>query len=482
MHNHPRHEGHLHTVNVKYGYAVFLLSLVHVAVLVIVPRLGNWATKSPRKSLPWIPQIVIWAILLAILGTWNIHEWLEHFSVSIKRFGRLAYCLLPVDILLAYKYWPFENYLQNLNLHKWMSRIIVVCSLIHGVGFLVKWLVEGTFFHHVFEVDNLLGVVVFAAAAGLLVVSVAAFRRQSYRLFYVSHNITIGLFVVLILFHARPSATLFVAICALLLAILVFIKFQTYTATPVSLREVPNSSLVLVSFPWPHQTSPFFQPGSHVRINHSNRSWKSWVFASHPFTAATLPETSETLDLVVKKSTFTFAKDTQYNLSSPYTSLFFNDNLVSRFEHTVIVCGGSGISLAIPVFKYLVTKLDVTMIWCTRSSADLFVLRHYSLLDNVQVYITGSEPVSVEDESEGHGLMQETIELENLEETSKNSEATKGPELVRGRPDLNKVLAGLETAPDSSCVISCGPRSLVRDCENWCRKHKVESITEIYEM
>lgn len=482
MHNHPRHEGHLHTVNVKYGYVVFLLSIVHIVVVATVPRLRKVGSSSTRRSLPWLPQIVIWAILLAILGVWNIHEWLEHYNVSIKRFGRMAYCLLPFDILLAYKYWPLENYLQNLNLHKWMSRIIVVCSMIHGIGYFVKWFVEGTFFHHLFKIDNLLGVVVFAAAVVLLVVSVALFRRQSYRLFYVSHNITIGMFVVLILFHARPPVTLFVAICGLLLAILFFIKFQTYSATPVSLKEVPNSSLVLVSFPWPDHIATSFKPGSHVRINHSNRSWKSWVFASHPFTSATLPGTSETLDLVVKKGTFIFAKDTQYNLSSPYTSLSFDDNLISRFDQSVIICGGSGISLAIPVFKYLITKLDVTMIWCTRSKADLFVLRHYSLLDKVQVYITGNDSLSVEDESEGHGLMHETIELENLEESSKNSEATKQPEILRGRPDLNNVFASLETSPNSSCVISCGPRSLVKDCENWCRNHKIESITEIYEM
>lgn len=494
-----RHEGHLHTANVKYGYGVFLVSLVNVAVVIAIPRvarawnrgrgqgsgqlssrgLARWASPEFR----WLPQTLIWVVILAVLGVWHI-EWKESYSVAIKRFGRMAFCLLPFDILLAYKYWPLEDYLHNLDLHKWMSRIIIGCSVIHGVGYLIKWLVLGTLFSHVIKVDNLLGVVVFVAAVALVVLSTRFFRRSNYRLFYLTHNVTIGLFVVVIFFHARPPVTLFAAICATMLGVLFLIKLQTYPATPVALIESPGSSLSVVSFPWENLLG--FVPGCHVRINYSNRSWQAWLFPSHPYTAVTLPG-SQTLDVIAKRGTFKFAKDTRYNLSSPYASINFADPVISTYNSATIVCGGSGISLGIPVFKYLQSKLDVTMVWCTRNKNDLFILRHYNLLNDIQVYITGnlgsgsvsdsaidSAAPSADDE-EGHGLMQ-AIELQNLDEPAK------GPEVRAGRPDWDQLLGGLLASPENGCVITCGPRLLVKQCEQWCRNHSVDAITEIYEM
>lgn len=476
MHLDPRHEGHHHTANIKYGYIVFLLSLVHLAALIVIPKLPKYRHSLSTRSY-WLPQIVGWSILLAVLGVANIDEWLENWLLAIKRFGRLGFCLLPFDIVLAYKYWPVENYLNNLSLHKWLSRIIVACCSIHGVGYLVKWILNGSFIHHVFKWDNLLGIIVFAAALLLVAVSVRYLRRQNYQLFYLVHNVTIGLFVVLIFFHARPPVTLFVSICGLLLAILVFIKFQTFNSTPSSLIEVPNSSFALVSFPWMDQNLTNFTPGCHVRLNYSNRNWKSWVFASHPFTAVTVPGASQTLDLIVKSGAFTLAKDVSYNLSSPYSSLKFDDNLVAKFDTAIIVCGGSGISMGIPVYKYLTKKLDVSLIWVTRSKADLFLLRHYSLLDQVEVYVTGTDAELTEADGEGHGLMQETIELQDLEESE-----TKLANIRQGRPDLSVALASLTNSSKSGCVISCGPSSLVADCELWCRQNGVASYNEVYEM
>ncbi|ODV77099.1 uncharacterized protein CANTADRAFT_57085 [Suhomyces tanzawaensis NRRL Y-17324] len=488
----PRH-GHLHTVNIKYGYLVLALT--------VLQALAAWALfhayhRQWRQSgtplhrlaaivkMPVWVTISVWTVFIASIGVYHIEDLSEHYPTVAKRYGRIAYALLPFNIYLVLRptsalSHPWGYYLQQLPLHKWLSRLIFVCVGVHAGLFFYKWTVQGTL-GKVFQVWNLIGVVVFMAVAVVLVVSVRYLRWRYYRVFYVSHNVMAWLFVVGITLHARPGVLPLAGVCVVLVAVQAYHRFAAYTVTDADVEVVQNtalSSLQLVRIRQP-ANFPKYLPASHIRVAYPTASYYAWLTPTHPYTLASLADDdSGTLELVVRKSSRLEFNPTapKYALTGPYTSLpppFF-----SSAKSADIVCGGSGLSLGVPLYRHFRSQgIPATLVWCVRSKYDLHVLLHMAGVDGIRIYVTGADgPIFKIDDEDNHGLLDESAEIE-LAALSPTDAA-----YTLGRPVLEEVL-GQNAAESNHWAVSCGPESLNSAVKAWAAQHQTHSFSELYQM
>lgn len=496
-----RHAGHHHTINVKYGYIIFGVSLLYAVLFILSKQIfiRQWGsqnrpnTKSVwhkyTNSPTWI-HVTIWTIIYLGLTFFNVKELGENYAVVIKRVGRLAYALVPLDILLVIRPALLGgSYLEYISLHKWILRLILLFSVAHGVGFFVKWLVQGAFWSKTLKWANFLGVVVAGVSVVLAAISIRPIRQKVYAAFYVVHNITVFTFLVLITFHARPGIGDF---AILILAMLLFQAYQrakVYAAPKISIIDIDSSLLRILRISKPENYG-LWLPGSHIRLGYPRTNFRFWLFPAHPYTLTSLPEDSS-LDLVVKKGfRFQVFSSLDYTISSPFEALpapFF-----SSAETVSILCGGSGISLGIPIYRYLKqNSTRVSLFWCVSNKNDVYILNEFNLTSRIDVYVTGSQDTLFvsETENEDNGLLHEQFELETLNSEDPfgdNHEIPFKSEIVfhTGRPNLDEILSSFSEThnQDNKWAIACGPQSLVDDVRKYSKENDVQLFTELYDM
>lgn len=484
----PRH-GSSHFANIGYGYGALAATALHAGALYLFQRLLRVAQKTSF----WNLFLTSAAYIAAILGLCAYHiEFRHDYSTWVKRFGRLGYALLPFDIVLALRPGPL-HYLNQIGLHKWISRIIVGAAVIHSVGFLYKWFLEATMLHKVFQWQNFLGVAVFAMALLLVVVSLKPLRRRRYLLFYVVHNATVWLMVFLIVLHARPGVNPIALLSGLILVYQAYMRFwRAHRVSNIVVVETEGGSgIQVVKIPKPEYL-PDGTTGSHIRLTYTSTNWRSWVYPTHPYTVASMP-TDPTLDLVIKKHANFGLSEVDYALTGPFQSL--PNTFFDSAESVAVFCGGSGISLGIPVVRDLASKrVPVKLIWCTRDKSDLFVLRELKFRHPIEVYITGNANGGALFDEEAHGLLFDNGNFE-LQSLSSNEEANAAPQeppkketlpgvaLHQGRPDLDSVFSDIKAAPATNrYIVACGPESLIHAAEKWGAEHKVTLLSEVYAM
>lgn len=507
MQNQPRHAGHNHTINIKYGYIVLGLSLVYVSTAAFSRYLylKNWKSHARPSStsvwskvgrVPLLWHVLLWCTIVLALGFFNVSNYAENYTVVIKRFGRLGYSLVPLDVFLVLRPLLLQNsYLDQVPLHKWLLRLILAAGVIHGGGFFVKWVVEGFFWEKLLRGANFLGVVVATASVVLSVVSLRPVRRRIYALFYLWHNLTVFLFLVLIFFHARPGVADF---SVLVLVMIVYQVYERYATTSkiarISIVDKETASLRVVRLSKP-ASFPSWLPGSHIRLSYGATNYRTWLFPSHPYTVCSFPEDS-TLDLVVKKTPrFQIISSLDYTVSTPFASLplpFF-----SSAENVNIICGGSGISLGVPIFRYFKRNpsAQTNLYWCVSNKNDTYVLGELGVEHAVDVYVTGNDVAFLGEghDEEDYGLLDENegVELESLTSDQSNpfsdiqtQNARKLVNCHKGRPILNEVFSLFENTDDpaNKWLVVCGPESLVSDVKKWGLEHKVQVFSELYDM
>lgn len=500
-----RHEGHQHTANVKYGYIVLGISLIHAIGIFICKSIFRlrWTTPSKGMGLvksPLFITIIVWTLLLVGLGIFHI-QLPENYVTSIKRFGRLSYALLPFDIFLVLRPNTIGlRYLELIDLHKWMSRLIIVCAIIHGIGYFVKWILEGALFTKLFKLWNFLGIVVFTLNLILIVISLRYFRRRIYQYFYMVHNITIWLFVGLIILHARPGVGKYAVICAGLLGLQIFERYsKSHTLTNLKVISNEGSNLVVVKIQR-NLDLPDWPSGSHIRLTYPLTNYKAWIFPTHPYTIASL-ESESTLDLIISKSNrFLLEPQTSYSWTGPFTS--FSKELLQTIDNAHIICGGSGISFALPIFRNLKLKAShVKLIWCVKSKNDLHVLRALNFNEEITIQITGnledSTSLNTAFDEEDYGLLDydnnENFELESLPSAGTPSDdpssLTPIPNkdskriLNQGRPSFATTFDSLVLISNSNkWIIACGPKGLVDSVQEWAYDNEINIVSEIYKM
>lgn len=526
----PRHPGHHHISSVPYGNLIFYISVGH-AIALYASRLiywycwkrsGNANSGKFLVSLNLPIKVIVWSTLLLVIGLYKLNL-STNFKSVMNRFGRMAFCLIPFDVFLILRFdSSFVFYLELLSLHIWISRIIIAASAIHGIGYFAAWIKEGTLITKTFRILNFLGVIVLFAAVILLVISIEFFRRRIYQWFYFFHNITVLLFVCLVAIHARPGVTNYALGISFLLLIQILVRqFRTWQLNKISVIENSASQLKLVKIPVP-QGFPYWRASSHIRLTYPRSNIKHWLLSTHPYTIASLPQ-EESINLIVKSlsdSSFKFSPTLSYCLSGPFPAIPFNFEATAEVVN--IICGGSGISFGLPIYKSLLTKENVVvdLFWCVRNVEDLFVLKELKFKQEyMHIYVTGNLTSSSNIsatlfDEEAYGLLgasaTDEIELQSLlseasardengahtDETPAASNSTisaadskvKSPELatniVQGRPNLDVVFESFFTTEgmDNKWIIACGPETLITDASTWAKKRNIKIISEIYAM
>lgn len=509
-----RHAGHHHTVNIKYGYVILALSIVHMVLSISGKKLyfKNWAETGRASSwwrsvvsIPFWVSTLVWLAIFAFLSIFHIEELSENYTTAVKRLGRMAYCLVPFTIFISLRPpntvgYQSGYYLEKLNLHKWISRLIFATAIGHGLGFLYKWTKEGALAEKIFKFDNFLGVTVFALMPVLIFASVNVMRRRNYRLFYILHNVTLWMFVVLIAFHARPGVPLLAVINLALLGYQIYQRFfKSYYLHDILVVESPYSKMQIIRIPRP-ETFPSYLPGSHIRLGYLATNISAWLYATHPFTIASTNDDSEsTLDLVMNKPVnFPIDITSPYTMTGPFPSL--PPQFYTTARHVNIICGGSGISFGLPIYKYFVNSnrsIPIRLIWCIRSLDDTFILDH--LLPersiDVQIYITSNtgslnqqQSASTIFDEEADALLEgdstTNIEMANLATDKEEKKTDHFNTIHDGRPNFDDAFGNLAAAVDvdEKWLIACGPRKLIDDCRKWTKGKDIEFYSELYEM
>lgn len=413
--------------------------------------------------------------------------------------------MLPVVLFLALRPSPLPNtsYLQTLHLHKWISRLVVLAGVVHGIGYFVFFVLNGKI-AKTFKFDNFLGVIAMFLMIIMGLSSLKPFRRRFYSVFYYIHYPFAWLTVILGCFHARPGVNLLTFWC---IAVLVGqIMYRIVASRRVQLEETPISTTLKV-ITLPRALLPdYFYIGSHIRLSKPLTSPLTWITPSHPFTIASHPS-DDNVKLLVRESSFKLKDGDFYSLSGPFPTA--NTALFNSARKVLIFAGGSGLSFGAAVYRGLQinANADVKLIWMTKSKGELPALKLLGV-EEASVYITGrlgamselSEAGPDDSEFELEDLLDDEDEPEDMFETFvsdgsygkdegdfQNSTSASGSstehdyiksssriQIHKGRPDLRTEATMFFSDSDiekpGTWVIACGPEGLVKEVANWAKK------------
>lgn len=336
-----------------------------------------------------------------------------------KRLGRVAAACLPALLFLTLRPSPLPRtlYLSLLPIHKWLSRIVVLESLIHTVMYMVYYQRIGTL-KKVLKFENLLGYVALAAFVLIGITSLPKIRRAAFKTFYITHYIMTWGSVIALHIHARPGIGLYTIFNVSLLAWQIAYRIWKTSKTKISVVPI-SPTLALVEFPTSIMKKKTNLPGGHVRINNKHGFIKNLFYQiiplAHPFTIASLPN-DQTTKLIVRRGHFPLKSNKEYyvtgvfepelNFISEPTILhkLFGPRLRQRppiflsspskydidAQRVMIVVGGSGISFGIPLMRILnYNGIGTRLIWVCKDIKDLNLLNHFPGIQGIECYITG---------------------------------------------------------------------------------------------
>lgn len=517
-----KRHGSTHFANIQYGYYVLGISVLYLVFLILLRRVvSSRPTKrsdskvrkllSSLSSMTPVTHIaIIW--ILVLIPFYHHYSLISNATVYMKRLGRLSYVLLTLNLILNLRpNWlmhPNYTYTDFIPLHKWLSRTIVMVASVHGILFLVWWAVnkEKSVSAQLAKPKNALGLVLMVEIALLLLFSLKPFRRLNYNLFYVTHNIfTINL-ILLTAIHARPGITTpYLIINALILAIQAF--FKTFYARRIDVLEkitdYRNTNLVGVQLP--RSALPeYFEPGCHIRISPFRRiNPLYWLLPSHPFTVASLPS-DDKINLIIAENRHPrsfrlelgagYTVINQYNPAIPRTCL-------SNAQRVTVVCGGSGISFGLPLYRYFkeVHPVDyLQFVWLVRDKHQLKVLEDATgNLDgssDFHIFIT-KNPDSMEQEQQEE-LPDLEFELEsfNREELDENGALRPGanssanPKIATASINVGRRINWASDLShfvdnsmlDNTWLLACGPETLIESGREYAADNGINFASEVY--
>jgi NAD(P)H-flavin reductase len=260
---------------------------------------------------------------------------------------------------------------------------------------------------------------------------------------------------------------------------------------------------------------------------------------THPFTVASL-SSDDHIKLVVRASKLPLFDGNYFIVSGPYASQASLDFPNMRSRKTLVIAGGSGISLGAPIARSCLERGEqVRLLWVTRERSDIRLLKLLDI-ESAVVYITGSSTGSTDysdtmgsriskTEADVGGDVFEVDELlhkhdldddnytigddsDEEDDTptstasdSKTSRASTPPPLdsaaassgagpfhnreegldIRdGRPVISQEslsFFGSSGGPET-LVVACGPVKLVSDAKRWARANSVQFTGDVYQV
>ncbi|AET38435.1 putative metalloreductase Ecym_2733 [Eremothecium cymbalariae DBVPG len=508
--------GDTHYANIPYGYYTFGVTFCFIFGLILVRKFCSVKSSKSKsrlvRSIVDASPIVYVPTLILVLGVPFVHHYsLRHdAAVYMKRLGRVSYILIFLNSFLTIRpnyVLSDYTYAQLIPLHIWLSRFIVILGLVHGACFVVKWVLDNNVsaMEKLFSNTwNFVGFVVWLFILLLLFASTGPIRRYSYNTFFVIHQLGQWAMCLLIPVHARPGVAwpYLAAIGSIYLVEFVSKVSLSHSANVISKITNYEQGTKLVRVLLPRVVMPErFAVGSHLRISSYRKLHPLyWFLPSHPFTVASLPDDGHVELIVREHNNFTFQLGSFYTVVNHYEGI--SSEKLAKAKRVAIVVGGAGISLGLPIFRYLKQQGDIDYIkfvWMVRNESemhviddkqgiDVFVTQGAPDLDNAAVYSTSDTREDHIEHFELESLDDIDMEASNLDESgaligNKPFSATDNAKIKYGcRINWSVELASFVNRPTylNHLLIVCGPKGLVNDGEAYAEANAVDIYKELY--
>lgn len=518
-----KRHGSTHYANVPYGYYVLFVSVFYLLFLWVLRKILRPKAAGINSSKKWKlaqqlylvrPVIHLPILLVAVLLPFYRHYSLSEYpTVYIKRLGRLSYVLLTLNLVLNLRpSWILRHnytYTDLIPLHKWLSRCIVLIAVVHGILFLVNWALKGSgqLASKSKNPYNLAGILLLAPLVLLIIFSTAPMRRYSYNAFYVIHNLVTFSLIFVTAFHARPGISfpyLMLNIGLLLWHGLAKFYYARHTDVLQKNTDYQNTNLVNIQLPrmvLPDQ----FEPACHIRVSPYTRLHPLyWLFPSHPFTVASLPSDT-VVDLVVAESNH--PKSFRFEMGAPYTVINKYDPAIPTLclqsaQRVAIVCGGSGVSFGLPLYRYFKEAHPVEyvqFIWLIKDSHQLKVLdklASINVLDgskDCHLFITHTaenEAPAIEEEEdlefELESMTQDVVDdngvivnqVSNLPSSKFKFASINLGRRIDWATDLSQFVE--PALIDNTWLLACGPSGLIEAGRQYAADNGIHFASEVY--
>ncbi|MCJ1361059.1 hypothetical protein MMC16_000156 [Acarospora aff. strigata] len=313
-----------------------------------------------------IPMIFVFADRTSIM-----------FVANLPLLYLLAAKNQPVKLLTGYSY-------ESLNiLHRRLGELMCLLALLHSAGMLAVWytLLRPTGFtlaRFVFARIIILGIGAFVAYEAIYLTSLGSFRQRWYELFLGLHVCLQVVALVLVWFH-HLNSRIYVGVALAIflvdrLAYRMTIKTKTLLSNVKILEDGETVGLSMVvplniskglSTLVGHDIGSGWRPTEHVFLTIPSLGRKH-IFQAHPFTIASRAPISSDLEafinLIVRAQDGFSADLMRYakchnsvavRLDGPYGSQSAVELLRGR-DLAVVIAGGSGIAVALPLVWSLI--------------------------------------------------------------------------------------------------------------------------------
>ncbi|KAG8959944.1 hypothetical protein FRC03_007276 [Tulasnella sp. 419] len=306
------------------------------------------------------------------------------------RTGWLSLAMLPFLITFATK-WNIITLLTGVSherlqvYHRWVAWVMYVLALIHTFPFIILNIKNGTMVAAwKTRVWYWSGVAALVPQTWLVFMSWGPIRNRFYEIFKWLHYLAAAFFIPLLFIHCNFRLTswdYFFATAALyVFSFLVrWIRTLFYNRIASANLELLPGDMVKVSI----STRVKWKPGQHFFI----RFFGTGIHAlsAHPFTVATLPNTSDSqqnvADVYIRvRKGFTgrlgsMAKRGKLTeigvmLDGPYGGV---QGSLTSYDRVLLLGGGAGITFIVPLLLDVVRRYDeapckqVDVVWATRS-------------------------------------------------------------------------------------------------------------------
>ncbi|KAG1733904.1 uncharacterized protein EDB91DRAFT_1147924 [Suillus paluster] len=279
---------------------------------------------------------------------------------------------------------------EKLNfLHRLVGKLMVIGANVHFLGYVYKWSLAGDISKKLAEDSIRWGIVALICLDLLGFCSTEFVRSKSYNLFIATHAVGLFVFLFAACYHEPACVPYVIAACVFYILDHIARAVKTRVTT-ARLRPLPELGITRVEVP---SLNAGWRAGQHVRLRvlSSSMGWWGWTEV-HPFTIASVTQTSEGMVLMCKKtgrwtsSLFRMAQTASYSetgnevgrnvkvmVEGPYGGV--GHTMMSSYSGAMFVVGGSGISFALSAVQDLIqTATDVKVIdivWSIQDPASL---------------------------------------------------------------------------------------------------------------
>lgn len=466
----PGYKKYRKVVSVRYGWiilfaTIFILLFIAVRQTVVkshyhsIKRFFRFLNKKryfsflrssiiPRSH---VAQIIVFWIIFSLLFTFI--QTYDDLLMVTKRLGRIPVTLMPTLFFLTLKPSPIPNtiYLNLLPMHKWISRIVVLQSIIHTILYMAYFYHTGAMKKSV-QLKQIYGWIPMVAFIIIAITSLYPIRRKSFSMFFVNHYILSWVLVIFLHLHSRPPATTVTVLNISILLYQIYLRFtntslvniEVHTLSPnLKIIEIPKANIPMGRFQFKYSMLPC----SHIRIQRKYTNRLVNIFyryicpLAHPYSVASVP-TDKSILLVLRSTKFELSSKYQYYINGSFDpefvfmtvedserkiiNSFINNNfhrwsfiksMIKKFNsrnimqdqkfllkssniitlssmykidasRLLMIIGGTGISVALPMLRILnILGIPSRIIWIIKDIEDLKLFKFFKNIDLTSIEV-----------------------------------------------------------------------------------------------